>query len=69
MARWRIFWHLGKLAFGKMVILRANGFQELKSNPAMDIKNKFSFMKKKRVITKVKEITDVIYSFKQNQSE
>ena len=45
-----------------MAILKANGFQELKSNPVMDIKNKFSFMKKKRVITKVKEITDVIYS-------
>lgn len=28
----------------------------------MDIKNKFSFMKKKRVITKVKELSEVIYS-------
>lgn len=28
----------------------------------MDIKNKFSFMKKKRVITKVKEVSEVIYS-------
>jgi len=39
-----------------------NGNLGLKSNPEMDIKNKFSFMKKKRVITKVKEIANVIYS-------
>ena len=45
-----------------MVILTENGNLGLKSNPEMDIKNKFSFMKKKRVITKVKEISDVIYS-------
>jgi len=52
----------GKTAYGKMVILTENGNLGLKSNPEMDIKNKFSFMKKKRVITKVKEISDVIYS-------
>jgi hypothetical protein len=44
-----------------MDILTENGNLGLKSNPVMDIKNKFSFMKKKRVITKVKEISEVIY--------
>jgi hypothetical protein len=45
-----------------MVTLTVNGSLGLKTNPEMDIKNKFSFMKKKRVLTKVKEITEVIYA-------